>query len=38
MDYRSQIEHALLKDIMNTELENFTFDKIITIIGETLDS
>ena len=38
MDYRAEVEHALLKCFMGTKLSDMSFDDIITILDETLNS
>jgi uncharacterized protein YhaN len=38
MDYRAEVEHALLKCFMGTKLSDMSFDDIISILDETLNS
>ena len=38
MDYRAEVEHALLKCFMGTKLSDMSFDNIISILEETLNS
>ena len=37
MDYRTEVEHALLQLIMETKISDMSFDDIINIIDETLN-
>jgi Na+/phosphate symporter len=37
MDYRTEVEHALLQLIMETKINDMNFDDIIKIINETLN-